>query len=290
VRKEIIGDATLYLGDSCEILDNLPGFDLVVTSPPYDSLREYEKTTTWDHDVFKKIASRLFNKANHGGVVVWVVGDQTNSGSESGESFRQALFFKSLGFNLHDTMIYLKDACPFPDTNRYYQMFEYMFVLSKSAPKTCNQIADKKNVKFGSKMGSTDRQADGTLVHSNEKARGLNRLVREFGVRSNVWLYSPGNGKSTDDKIAWGHPAIFPERLAEDHILSWSNECDLILDPFMGSGTTGKMALKNRRRFIGIEINPKYFDIACKRIDDAQRQGSLFDMPSAKEMKQESML
>lgn len=243
--------------------------DLTVTSPPYDNLRTYNG---YSFD-FEGIAKELYRVTKQGGVVVWVVGDATIKGSETGTSFRQALYFKSIGFNLHDTMIYQKDSCPFPETNRYYPSFEYMFIFSKGKPKTVNLLMDKPNKKFGEKVTGKGRNPDGTLKQHTAVKNKTNRVIKEFGVRTNVWLYSVGKGKTTKDEYAYQHPAMFPEKLAEDHILSWSNEGDLIYDPFMGSGTTAKMALLNNRDFIGSEISMEYCQIANQRIQNVLREG-----------------
>jgi len=259
--------------EGMRLLDN-NCIDLTVTSPPYDNLRNYNEFT-WD---FENIAKELFRITKDGGVVVWIVGDATIKGSETGSSFKQALFFMECGFNLHDTMIYQKDACPFPETNRYYPSFEYMFILSKGKPKTANLIMDKPNKRFGEKITGTGRNPDGTLKQHTAVKNKTNRVVKEFGVRTNVWLYSVGKWKVTKDEYAYQHPAIFPEQLAQDHIISWSNEGDLVLDPFMGSGTTGKMALLNNRNFIGIELDDEYFEIAKQRIESHMRQISIFDL------------
>lgn len=260
----------LILGDSLEVLRGFADecIDLVVTSPPYDNLRTYNGTNDWSFEKFKEIAKEISRTLKKGGVIVWVVGDATIKGSESGSSFRQALYFKDeCGLNLHDTMIYEKDVFPFPDTVRYYAHFEYMFILSKGRPRSVNLIADKPNKWAGVGITGTERGADGSLVKHNAVTRGLSRKVKDFGVRGNVWKINAGKNKSTLDQYAYEHPAIFPERLAEDHVLSWSSPGDIVLDPFMGSGTTGKMATKNDRRFIGIEREPSYFEIAKKRME-----------------------
>ncbi len=262
----------IYNEDCLSTMGRMPnGFiDLTVTSPPYDNLRTYNG---YSFD-FEGIANELYRVTKPGGVVVWVVGDATVKGSETGTSFRQALYFKEIGFNLHDTMIYQKDVCPFPETNRYYPMFEYMFVFSKGKPKTVNLIADKPNKRYGEKVApSTLRQPDGKTVKVSANKTDPTRTVKKYGVRGNVWLYSPGYNKSTKDKIAFKHPAIFPEQLANDHIVTWSNEGDLIYDPFMGSGTTAKMALVNNRHFIGSEISTEYCQMANQRIQNVLRVG-----------------
>lgn len=191
--------------------------------------------------------------------MVWVVGDATVKGSETGTSFRQALYFKDVcGFNLHDTMIYQKAVCAFPDSNRYYAGFEYMFVLSKGAPRAFNPIKDRPNKSAGRKVTGTERNSDG----STKPKHCLGNEIKPVGVRFNVWMISDGTRQAD-------HPAVFPESLARDHILSWSNPGDTVLDPFLGSGTTGKTAVEQGRNFIGIEISEEYLGIAKARIETA---------------------
>jgi len=275
----------LLHGDCLELMKDIPdkSIDLTVTSPPYDNLRSYNGIVAWNFEMFKGVAKELFRITKPGGVVVWIVGDATIKGSETGTSFKQALFFMECGFNLHDTMIYQKDACPFPETNRYYPSFEYMFILSKGKPKTANLIMDKPNKRFGEKITGTGRNPDGTLKQHTAVKNNTNRVVKEFGVRTNVWLYSVGKWKMTKDEYAYQHPAIFPEQLVQDHIITWSNPGDVVLDPFLGSGTTAKMAILNGRNFIGIELDDEYFEIAKQRIERHMRQISIFDL--AKESK-----
>ena len=240
--------------------------DLTVTSPPYDNLRTYNGYV-FD---FEGIAQQLYRVTKQGGVVVWVVGDATVNGSETGTSFRQVLYFMSLGFNLHDTMIYEKNGAAYPagkKSNRYSSVFEYMFVLSKSSPKTTNLIKDKLNRWSGSSTfgESTNRQKDGSLKSSGK------RKVGSLGYRDNIWKISNGKGFGAHGST-FKHPATFPQRLANDHIISWSNKGDIILDPFCGSGTTPKMAKENHRNYIGIEISKEYIPIINARIRNAQPQ------------------
>ena len=233
--------------------------DLTVTSPPYDNIRNYHGYT-FD---FEGIAQELYRVTKEGGVVVWVVGDATIKGSETGTSFKQALYFKEIGFNLHDTMIYKKTGCAMPSKNRYLANFEYMFIFSKGKIKTYNLIADRKNrfpVRWG--KGRKVRNKDGSwLYRENYKAN-------EYGRRFNIWQYNNGGQGYGGDEYSSKHPATFPEKLAHDHIISWSNEEDTVLDPMMGSGTTGKMARQLNRNFIGIDISNEYVDIARERIDN----------------------
>lgn len=260
----------LINADCLEVLPTIDAesINLTVTSPPYDNLRTYNgSNSAWNFDVFKLIADQIFRVTKRGGVLVWIVNDMTINGSETGTSFRQALYFKEIGFNLHDTMIYHRNGCTFPETNRYYPCFEYMFVLSKGKPKTVNLISDRPNKYAGTMNRSTQREKDGSLRKTINNGK---KRYADFGVRFNVWLVNQGFNKSTTDKIAYGHPAIFPEKLAMDHILSWSNALDTVLDPFMGSGTTGKMAKILDRKFIGIEREVEYFQIAKARIESVK--------------------
>ena len=236
--------------------------DLVVTSPPYDNMRQYEGNTFTE---FEEIAKSLYRVVKKGGVVVWVVSDQTVKGDESGTSFKQALYFKDVGFNLFDTMIYLKPPRGAVGNNKtYWQSFEYMFVLSKGTPQTINLLTDRENKDARKGDTGTKRLRNGDLLK-------LSRCgYSKFGRRTNVWEYFIGKGHSTKDDIAFNHPAIFPEKLAEDHILSWSNPGDLVYDPFLGSGTTAKMAFVNGRKFLGSELSKNYCKIAKARLKDTK--------------------
>lgn len=249
----------LIKGDCAVVLKeiNSESIDLTVTSPPYDNLRDYDGYTF----NFKAIANELLRVTKVGGVVVWVVSDGTVNGSETGTSFKQALYFKEIGFNLHDTMIWAKDTFLFPDKTRYGQSFEYMFILSKGKPKAIHKIRDRKNKWAGTKVHGTSRDVDGTTFR---KANDKRTTIKEYGERFNVWQLSGEKQNKT------GHPAVFPISLARDHILSWSDIGDTVLDPFMGSGTTGLASLELNRDFIGIEISDKYFEIAKCRLNNAQ--------------------
>lgn len=220
--------------------------DLTVTSPPYDDLRNYNG---YSFD-FESIANELYRITKDGGVVVWVVGDKTTNGSETLTSFKQALYFKEIGFNVHDTMIYQKKKPPLTH-KRYEQEFEYMFILTKGKLKTFNPIMVPKKYMDKRKNKAFGREK------TNEHDMGFSSPKTER-IKGNIWEYLVGGGKSTKDKIAFKHPAIFPEKLAEDHILSWSKEGDVVFDPFAGSGTVPKMAILNKRIFIGSEISSLY--------------------------------
>lgn len=240
-------------GDCVELMKELPEcfVDLTVTSPPYDNLRTYNGFE-WD---FEETAKELYRITKEGGVVVWIVNDATIKGNETGSSFKQALFFKEIGFNLHDTMIWIKDGGGAVGSNKCYtQNFEYMFVLSKGTPKTINLIRDKVNLSFGvDKSGVGRRNPDGTKKIETRKP------AKEFSKRNNWWYVPPQKGN--------GHPAVFPEQLANDHILTWSNDGDVVLDPFMGIGGAGVSCKNLNRDFIGMELDENYFEIAKKRIE-----------------------
>jgi site-specific DNA-methyltransferase (adenine-specific) len=225
--------------------------DLVVTSPPYDDMRSYNG---YSFD-FENIAKELFRVLKPGGVIVWIVGDATKNGSESGTSFKQALFFKELGFNLHDTMIWEKTG-RLPTQDRYYAIFEFMFIFSKGKPKAMNFICDHIN-----KNSGQIRAKDNTINRGKRLAGTGTFVTKALSRRPNIWkIHNAGNKSS--------HPAVFPELLALDHITTWSNIGDLIYDPFLGSGTTGIAAKKLDRKFIGSEISLEYAQIAIERIDN----------------------
>ena len=265
-------------GESASVMSQMPSecIDLVVTSPPYDSLREYSGSP-WNFEIFSNIAYQLSRVLKRGGVIVWVVGDAVIDGSESCSSFKQAIYFKeTCNLLLHDTMVYEKNGATFParkDSNRYSQVFEFMFVFSKGKPKTANLICDKKNrwVGYTNFGKNTKRQKDGKL-----KTMSNIKPIPEYSPRNNIWLYKTGKGYTTTDKIAFKHPAIFPENLAKDHILTWSEKEDVVLDPFCGSGTTLKMALLTGRNYVGIDISPEYCDITRDRLDVYHEQNFIF--------------
>jgi DNA modification methylase len=250
---------TIYQEDCLHTMARMPDdyVDLTLTSPPYDDMRSYNGYSV---DV-EAIIQSLFRITKKGGVVVWVVSDKTKNGCESGSSFRQALLFLEKGFKLLDTMIYKKPPKGASGNNRiYWQSFEYMFVFTKGTPKTINLIVDRKNKESRTGDQGTKRLKNGELKQVKRAGYSL------YGRRTNVWEYMVGKGHSTKDEIAFQHPAIFPEQLAEDHIRSWTNPGDLVYDCFMGSGTTAKMALLNGRSFIGSEISAEYCQIAEKRL------------------------
>ena len=248
----------IKMGTNCmDCLDGLKllknnSIDLVITSPPYDNLKTYNG---YCFD-FESIAKELFRVLKDGGVIVWNVGDATVNGSETGTSFKQALYFIECGFNLHDTMIWHKpNAFNFGSNYCYKQSFEYMFIISKGKPKSINFIKDVPSKSAGQKMKGACKKPDGTRIEGEEF------ICPEYKKRDNVWEINVSSQNN-------GHPAVFPEQLAEDHIISWSNENDIIMDIFSGSGTTHKMALKNNRRFIGFELSNEYAEIEEKRLKD----------------------
>lgn len=241
--------------------------DLTVTSPPYDNLRKYNGYSF----EFEKIAKELFRVTKDGGVVVWIVNDATIKGSESLTSFKQAIYFvESCGFRLHDTMIYEAEKPPLSH-NRYEPKFEFMFILSKGNLKTFNAISAK-SLNFGNSRKSITMRQDSDSLGE----RCSSGSIKETKIIGNIWKYNIGYGGSTNDKIAFEHPAIFPEKLAQDHIISWSNEGDLVYDCFGGSGTTAKMAHLNNRKWILSEISSEYCEISRKRLQPHLNQHNLF--------------
>jgi DNA modification methylase len=253
---------TIICGDCLEVMKTLPDkcVDLTVTSPPYDNLRTYNG---FSFD-FEPIARELYRVTKDGGVVVWVVGDSTKDGSESGTSFRQALYFKEVGFNLHDTMIYIKENYAPLTHNRYEQAFEYMFAFSKGRPKTFNPIKEKSKWGGTSTFGKPSyyKTTDGKLTQKDKM------MIGEYKIKSNLWTYKTGTMSETSK---YDHPAMYPLKLAKEQIMSWSSKDDIVLDPFVGAGTTTVACKDLNRNYIGIEISPEY----CKIAEERLRQGVL---------------
>ena len=247
----------LYHSNCVDFMESMPEnvIDLTVTSPPYDNLRKYKDGSgdNWGEDVWKKVIEGLWKVTKPGGIIVWIVGDATVKGSETGTSFKQALYFKEVGFNLHDTMIYSKSSQSRQNGYRYEQQFEYMFVLSKGATKIRNPI--KEQSKHAGKIVKRTCRDGG-----KDSLSSSNNIVGDEKIKGNVWYYGTKTNKN-------GHPAIFPEKLAKDHIVSWSNEGDLVFDPFSGSGTTAKMAIETNRIFVGSEISKEYIDLSIERLE-----------------------
>jgi site-specific DNA-methyltransferase (adenine-specific) len=256
LNSQNISIDNIYCMDCVKLMEELPAnfIDLTVTSPPYDDLRDYNG---YNFDC-EHIAKHLYRITKFGGVVVWVVGDKIKKGNKTLTSFKHALTFQQVGFNVHDVMIYRKKNTPFMRSNAYTNCFEYMFVFSKGTPKTFNPLKEK-----------TARSGFEMLVH-NKKADGINKKIlgklNNEKTKTNIWEYAVGLGGTTNDKIAFEHPAVFPEKLAQDHILSWTNEEDIVFDPMCGSGTTCKMALINNRHYIGCDISSDYVNIANERL------------------------
>jgi len=247
----------IYNEDALETMSRMcdNSIDMVLTSPPYDDIRNYDGYT-FD---FENIVKELYRVIKVGGVVIWVVGDKTNKGSETGTSFQQALYFKECGFNINDTMIYYKNN-PMPTQGkRYHQHFEYMFCFSKKSPSTFNAIMEE--CKYTGVANMKNRGKDGSLEYKKIERTSKKKV-------GNVFSYSVGGGISTKDKVAYEHPAIFPEKLAHDQIITWSNENDIVYDPFMGSGTTAKMCILNNRNYIGSEISEKYINVINERLGE----------------------
>lgn len=259
----------LRLGNNLDLIKNIEtsSIDMILTSPPYDNLRNYNNSLNWDFDIFKDLAKELWRVLKDGGVIIWVVGDKTSDGSETGTSFKQALYFNEIGFKIYDTMIYKKLNYMPLTHKRYEQEFEYMFCFSKGKPKTFNPIMEK------CKYAGT--KAGGQLYKtSDDTTTDVRYIVKDEKIKGNIFEYHTGQAYTGKYK----HPAMFPLDLALDQIKSWTNENDLVLDPFMGSGTTGVACKELNRNFIGMEIVDKYYDIACERINkEEEQQTTIFD-------------
>ena len=251
-------------GNSAELLSYISdnSIDLTITSPPYDSLRNYNNNQLgWSLNIFQQIANELYRVTKQGGVIIWVVADKTENGSETGTSFKQALYFKELGFNLHDTMIYRKENYVPLTHNRYEQEWEYMFCFSKGKPKTFNPI------KIPCKYAGTTTWGNASFYKTDDDNLTSvgKKVVNDVKIKGNIFTYRTG---STTSSKKYKHPAMFPLDLAKDQIISWSNEEEWVLDPFMGSGTTGVACKELNRNFIGIENEQKYFEMAKQRIEE----------------------
>lgn len=241
--------------------------DLTVTSPPYDNLRNYKG---FDFP-FEDIAKELFRVTKPGGVVVWVVNDATIEGNETGTSFKQALYFREIGFNLHDTMIFRKTN-PIPQIyrKRYNNEFEFMFVFSKGTVKTHNPLMVD-CLHAGLELNGTTYKNFSKNEQTREK---MAKPVKDKKIKGNIWEYVVG--KKQEDQEAKGHPAPFPCELVRDHIKSWTNQGDIVFDPMSGSGTVARVAAEMGRQYIGVDISHEYCDIARNRVRQIENAPTLF--------------
>jgi len=254
-KKGMPDTGRFYVGDAVSVLDSWGEgcVDLTVTSPPYENLRDYNG---YSFDAAKMIRS-IYRVTAEGGVCVWVVGDTINGG-RSLVSFDHAYHAREAGFVVHDVMIYQKKNTPFMRSNAYTNCYEFMFVFSKGKPKTFNPLKVP-TVRHGWERSVSNKGPDAV-----NRKRPVE--LKKEKVRTNIWQYAVGLGGSTSDRVAFQHPAVFPEKLAEDHILSWSDAGDLVLDPMCGSGTTCKMAKVHGRRWIGVDVSEEYVEIAKQRL------------------------
>lgn len=258
MKYQDLRNGRFYLGDNVEVMRSIPEgvIDLTVTSPPYDNMREYTGESEWNWEKFTQVAQELYRVTKEGGVVVWNVNDKTVNGAKSCSSFKQVLHFCEVGFILADTMIWEKTGTSMGSNRLYHANFEYMFILSKGKHITFNPIRDRKNVVKGK------QSVGGGGIDVHGKSKPIVSIVSdEFGKRNNIWRINPAQGVNKH-----GHPAPFPEIFARDHIISWSNEDDVVLDPFMGSGTTACAAIETNRKWVGIEVSQEYADKAIERI------------------------
>lgn len=265
---------SIYAVECVEAMAQMPEecIDLVVTSPPYENQRVYLGFKF----SYREVIEGLYRVMKSGGVVVWVVGDVTDKGTESLESFRQALYAKEVGFRQHDTMIYAKHNYVPLTHNRYEQAFEYMFVWSKGRPKTFNPImipCTEKGYRWTTlhlQSSASAGESRGAMRKGKRRRPDEHIKIKGKKIKGNVWTYSVGGGHTSSDKFYREHPASMPEQLALDHILSWSNENDLVFDPMCGSGTTPKMALQAHRQYLGFDISPEYAELSRRRLREVQ--------------------
>lgn len=259
-------------GNCVDIMKEMPdnSIDMCITSPPYDNLRTYKGFVF----PFDNIVKQLYRIIKDGGVVVWIVSDATINGSETCTSFRQALAFVDAGFNLHDTMIFRKTN-PVPQIyrKRYNNEFEYMFVFSKGTIETHHALKTP-CLHAGLELKGTTYK---NYSKGEQKRSKLANPVKSEKIKGNIWEYVVG--KKAVDQEAHGHPAPFPYDLAKDHILSWSNENEIVLDPMCGSGTSCVAAFDNNRKFIGIDICSEYCELSRERIAKHRNDIGIFHIP-----------
>ena len=273
-----IKNGTFVLGDCLEVMKTIPDnyFDMIITSPPYDNLRNYTNDLEWTFESFEKIAKELFRVCKEGASLVWIVNDEKIKGCESLTSFKQCIEFVDIGFNLNDTMIWNKGGFSAVGSliNQYAPVFEFMFVFSKGKPKTTNislrNRSNKCNDKRTFRRKKWVRNQDGEFTENDYH-------IREMVPDYNIWDFYVGGGNSTNDKIAFKHPAIFPEELVKRHLESWSNEGELVYDPFMGSGTTSKMCILTNRNYIGSELSSEYCEIEKIRLNNLKSNQTTLD-------------
>jgi len=254
----------IFCGEAAEVMRSFPdeSIDMVFTSPPYGTVRSYNGYKF----NFQEIAIELTRILKPGGVIAWNEADTIVNGSKTLTPSKHALYFsEECGLKVHDEMIYEKNSCSFPAKRnglRYSNVYEEVFILSKGKPKSVNLICDKRNRCYGEKgFGmASQRRKNGDLVKYERKP------TPKFSPRDNIWRVFTGKGYSSKDSNASKHPAISPDLLVLDHIRTWSNEGDIILDPMAGSGTTCVMAKALKRQYVGIEISDEYCQLINERL------------------------
>lgn len=273
----------IICGDCVEVLSTFPDefVDITISSPPYGKIRDYANGNSYN---FLLLAEQLYRVVKEGGLVAWIRNDTVEDGSKTGDTFKQTIEFMNVGFNLYDVLIWEKSGVSYPANGRYTGIHEYIILLSKGKPKVFNPIKDVPKLWEGSWGKLTTRNQDGSLTYQNLENEGKAKSGRDdtgkygYKQRTTIWKINNGFGFNTKDEIAKEHPAIFPETLCHDIIVSWSNEGDLVLDPFCGSGTTLKMAKILNRNYIGIDISQRYCDISKQRVDNTEQQLTLVNV------------
>jgi site-specific DNA-methyltransferase (adenine-specific) len=246
--------------------------DLTVTSPPYDLLRLYDGFT-FD---LPGIVDQLYRVTRIGGAVAWIVCDASKNGAETGTSFAQVMEFQRQGWRLHDTMIYQKSGVSRPGNVRYHQAFEFMFVFSKGTKPKFRPLQDRANKTAGLKRNTksmTKRDAAGNLTP--RRVNHKTYITNPHGIRTNIWTYSTGPKQTAPDDLWQQHPAVMPLDLAADHILSWGDPGDTVLDPLAGSGQVPIAADILGREWIAIDCSPRYCYLIEQRLEWFRRRSGV---------------
>lgn len=250
----------LLTGDACEILPTIreSSVDLTVFSPPYDGLRDYKGKPSFDMAV---LGREILRVTKEGGVCCMVIQDATKNGAKSLTSFRTACLFADLGWRLFECCIYSRAGVPGAWwTKRFRVDHEYIFIFTRGdgLPRRFDKTSLMVESKYaGITAGGTKRTTKGDFVAIKKT------VISPLKCRGTIWHYAASNTERNKTKSE--HPATYPDSLARDIISCFSKEGDLVLDPMMGSGTTGIASVNMGRRFLGIEISVQYMEIAKRR-------------------------
>jgi len=260
---ETIGDAVLYLGDCREILPTLSGINCTVTSPPYNQMTAIPAK-----------ASGLWGESRGGAGFVsrWNDSGYADDLPEHAYQAFQCAVFNAVA------------ACSAPDASLFYN-----HQLRWRDGECLHPISWFKPEGWRLRSEVIWERGGGMMLNARMFVRSDERIL--WFVRGREWKWNQDHvGLGTIWKVAREqrqggdkeHPVAYPLELPHRCIGATTDVGDTIFDPFMGSASTGVAALKLGRKFIGIEIEPKYFDIACRRIEEAWKQPRLFEEPKPK--------